>query len=330
MKAIFLQQYGSPDYVVLKDIDIPEPKANEVLVKVRAASVNEWDLGIIKGEPFVNRLGTGLFHPKKIVLGADVAGQIEAIGSEVTNFKPGDEVFGDLCQGESKKIPKYNGGAFAEYLCANENTLRLKSPKLSFEQAASIPQAGALAVQGLLGKQELQAQQKVLINGASGGVGTLALQIAKSFGTEVTAVCSGSKTDFVRGIGADHVIDYKTEDFTKNGRHYDFILDVMGHHAFFNYKKSLNPNGRYVMLGGSSLLAQQTLLLGPIVSWISNKSMRLLMYKPNKNIDVLVKLIEDHKVRPIIDKIFPLEDTAAAFQYYAQGQAKGKVVISLE
>ena len=320
MKAVVFHNYGSPDELGLEEVEKPAPKDNETLIKVHAVSINEWDWGILHGTPFVNRLMFGLLKPK-VILGCDIAGQVEAVGKNVKRFQPGDEVFGDLSS--------CGWGGFAEYVCAREDVLTPKPASLTFEQAASLPQAGLLALQGLR-KKEIRSGDKVLINGASGGTGTIAVQIAKSLGAEVTGVCSTSKMDLVRSFGADHVIDYKHEDFTKNGLSYDLILDVMGFHSIFDYKHSLNPSGRYVMIGGATRLVNQLFLLGPWISITSSKKMGLLMHKANRELDSLIELVDSGKVTPVIDRTYPLNKIADAFRYYGEKQARGKIVITVD
>jgi NADPH:quinone reductase-like Zn-dependent oxidoreductase len=255
MKAVVYTIYGPPEVLQLKQVEKPTPGDDEVLIKVHAASVNSWDWDLLRGVPFVNRILAGLLKPTKIrILGCDIAGRIEAVGKSVKLLRPGDEVFGDLSG--------CGWGGFAEYVCARDNAVVLKPANMTFEQAAAIPQAGLLALQGLRDKGQVQAGQKVLINGAGGGVGTFALQIAKSFGAEVTCVDSANKLDMLRSSGAGHVIDYKKEDFTWNGQHYDLILDVMGYHSIFDYKRALSPRGKYVMVGGCTALVNQVLFLG--------------------------------------------------------------------
>ncbi|WP_373020977.1 NAD(P)-dependent alcohol dehydrogenase [Thiomicrorhabdus sp.] len=324
MKAVVLEKYGSPEALQLKEVSKPKPKWNQVLVKVHAVSINDWDWGILTATPFANRWMAGIFIPSKIpILGCDIAGRIEAVGANVKRFKVGDDVFGDLSS---------NGwGGFAEYLCADENALTLKPEDMPFDDAACLPQAGLLALQGLLqGKIDSGKHKKVLINGASGGAGTLAIQIAKSYGAEVTAVCSAEKMDLVKSLGADRLIDYKQQDFTRDTDLYDLILDVKGFHSLFDYRRVLNSKGHYVMLGGSNTLALQTILIGPLVSMFSDRKLGLLILKPNKNLEMLTQLYEDGKVRPVIDKRYPLEQASEAMRYYAHGLARGKVVISME
>jgi len=322
MKAIVYQKYGSPDVLELQEIQKPTPKNNEVLVKVHAASVNDWDWGLLRGTPFVNRLLFGLLKPKIKILGVDIAGRVEAVGRNVKQFQPGDEVFGDLCA--------CGWGGFAEYVCARENALALKPASMTFEQAAAVPQAAVLALQGLRYKRQIQPGQKVLINGAGGGAGTFAVQIAKSFGAEVTGVDRTSKLDLMRSIGADHVIDYTQEDFTNNGQRYDLILDVAAYHSIFDYKRALSPRGIYVMVGGSMARIFQVMFLGPWISMTGNKKMGILAHNPNKDLAFLKELFETGKVVPVIDRRYKLSEVPEALRYFGEGHAKGKVVITLE
>jgi NADPH:quinone reductase-like Zn-dependent oxidoreductase len=322
MKAIVFNEYGSPDVLVLEDVAKPVPKENEVLIKVHAASVNDWDWGLLRGVPFVNRLTAGFPKPKKIkILGCDVAGKVEAVGKNVKQFQPGDEVFGD--------ISKHGFGSFAEYVCAGENALAMKPASMTFEQAAAIPQAGVLALSGLK-KGQIKQGQKVLINGASGGTGSFAVQMAKSFGAEVTGVCRTSKLEFVRSLGADHVIDFMKQDFTKNGKRYDLILDLMAYHSFFDYKRALNPEGNYVVEGGATGRIFQILIFGSLISMFGSKKMGLLILEPNKGLSSLIDLFEAGNFVPVIDKCYPLSKAAEAMRYFGEGYKKGKVVITLE
>lgn len=328
MKAIVYHNYGLPDVLELEDVKKPVPSDNEVLVKVHAVSVNSWDWDLLQGKPFVNRLIAGLLKPKKItILGCDIAGKIEAVGNKVKRFKPSDEVFGDLSGG--------HWGGFAQYVCAHEKDLALKPASMPFEQAAAIPQAAVLALQGLRKGRIMSGQnnpvQRVLINGAGGGVGSFAIQIAKSFGAEVTGVDSMEKLDSMRSLGADHVIDYTQEDFTTNGLRYDLILDVWGYHSIFDYNRALSPKGIYVMVGGSTTLLFQILFLGSLFSMSSSKKMSILMHKPDPNdLDFIKTLFEAGKVIPVIDKSYPLREAPEALRYLGEGKAKGKVVIILE
>ena len=324
MKAIVCEKYGPPEVLELKEMEKPTPKDNEVLVKVHATSLNAYDWRMQRADPFLVRLmGGGLLKPKNKILGADMAGRIELIGRNVTQFKPGDDVFGDLAG--------YGQGAFAEYVCAPENALALKPAKITFEEAAAVPMAAVTALQGLRDTGRIRKGQKVLINGASGGVGTFAVQIAKSFGAEVTAVCSTGKMEMARAIGADHVIDYTKEDFTKNGQHYDLIFAVNGYHPILDYKSALKPDGIYVMAGGSMSQMFQALLLGPLVSMIGNKKIRAVSAKPNQKDLIFIKeLIEAGKVKPVIDRRYSLREVPQALQYLWEGHARGKVVITVE
>jgi len=318
MKAIVCTKYGSPDVLQLKEIEKPTLKENEVLVKIHAASANPLDWHFMRGAPFLARLEGGLFKPKRTILGADIAGRVEAVDSSVTQFQLGDEVFGDIW---------LNGlGGFAEYGCTREDTLVLKPTNISFEEAAAVPLAAVTALQGLRDKGQIQPKQKVLINGASGGVGTFAVQIAKSFGAEVTGVCSTSKLDTVRSIGADHVIDYTQEDFTKNGQRYDLIFDAVGNRSVSDYKRALSPSGICSVAGFTTLsrLFQVMLLGGKKIGMMETA-------KANKKDLVTIKeLLEAGKVVPVIDRCYPLAETAEAIRYLEEGHAQGKVVITLE
>lgn len=324
MKASILTQYGSPDFFELQEVAKPMPGDADVLIKVHAASINSWDWEILMGKPFVNRIMVGLFKPTRIkIIGCDVAGRIEAVGKNVKCFQVGDEVFGD--------ISACGWGGFAEYVCVSEkaNALALKPAKLSFDESAAVPQAAILALQGLK-KGRIEQVRNVLINGASGGVGSFAVPLAKSYGVEVTGVCRTSKMDFVRSLGADHVIDYTREDFTRNGQRYDLILDVQGHHSIFDYKRVLTRKGHYVMVGGASALIFQVMFLGPLISVTGSKKMGLLLHKPNAHdLDFMKTLIGTGRVTPIIDKCYSLNDVAEAFKYYGEGYVKGKVVITI-
>ena len=281
MKAIVYTEYGSADVLQLREVDKPAPKEDQVLVKVYAVSVNSADLHLLRAEPFLVRLSAGLFKPKNEILGADIAGRVEAVGRNVTHFKPGDEVFGDISAG--------GFGGFAEYVCASENALVLKPAKSTFEEAAAMPMAAVTALQGLRDNGKIQSGQKVLINGASGGVGTFSVQIAKSFGADVTGVCSTRNVELVRSIGADRVIDYTKEDFTQNGERYDLIIAANGYHPIADYKRALSPTGIYVHSGGSAAQMFQAMLLGPWMSKSGGIKMGNLMAKPSQEDLVFVK-----------------------------------------
>ena len=319
MKAIVYHKYGTPDVLELMEVDKPVPGDDEVLVKVHAVSINDWDWGLLQGD-FINRLMYGLWKPKKQILGSDIAGRIEAAGKNVTKFKDGDEVFGDLSG---------KWGGFAEYVCASEKMLALKSSKMTFEQAAAIPQAAMLAVQGLIDKAKIQQGQKILLNGAGGGVGTFAIQIAKIYNSEITAVDSEQKLNMLHSLGADHVIDYRKEDFTKNGKQYDIILDVKSNRSVFNIARALNTNGIYVTVGGSMGRLFQALFFGPFISMISKKNIRIVMLKPNKDLVYMNELFESGKMKPVIDGPYKLEEVPEAFRLFNKGDHKGKVVITI-
>jgi NADPH:quinone reductase-like Zn-dependent oxidoreductase len=319
MKAIVYHSYGSPDVLRCQEIEKPTAGDNEVLIKVRAASVNPADWHFMRGTPYIARILFGLRKPKITRPGIDVAGQVEAVGRNVTQFKPGDEVFG-VCR-----------GAFAAYACAIEDKLALKPANISFEDAAAVPVAAISALQGLRDKGRIQRGHKVLVDGASGGVGTFAVQIAKSFGAEVTAVCSTRNVDTARSIGAGHVIDYAEEDFTKSGQRYDLILAANAYHSIFDYRRALSQNGIYVMVGGGWIQILQTLLLGPLLSLIGSKKMRFFIAKiDKKDLVLLENLLEAEKVVPIIARRYPLSDVAEAMRYLEEGHAQGKVVITVE
>ncbi|HSA98899.1 MAG TPA: NAD(P)-dependent alcohol dehydrogenase [Candidatus Nitrosotenuis sp.] len=320
MKAIVYEKYGSPAVIQLKDIEKPAPKDDEVLIKIYAASVNAYDWHFLTADIFLIRLmGGGLLKPKNPRLGADMAGRIETVGKNVKQFQPGDEVFGMV------------KGSFAEYTCAPESALAMKPVHTSFHEAAAIPMAAITALQGLRDEGQIRAGQKVLINGASGGVGTFAVQIAKSFGTEVTAVCSTRNLEQARSIGADHVIDYTEEDFTKNGQQYDLILAANGYHSLSDYKRALTPKGIYIMAGGSMAQMFQSMLMGSIMSETGGRKMSGVSAKRNQNDLVFIKeLFEAGKVKSIIDRRYPLSEAAEALRYLGEGHARGKVVISIE
>ena len=322
MKAIVYHTYGSPDVLKLADVAKPAPGDDEVLIKVHAAALNSWDWDRLTGKPYVYRLLFGLLKPKLPILGADVAGTVEAVGRNVQQFQPGDAVFGDLCEG--------GWGGLAEYVCARETALTLKPAGMTFEQAAAIPQAGVLALQGLRDKRPVQPGQKVLINGAGGGVGTFAVQMAKSFGAEVTGVDSPAKLEMLRSLGADHVIDYTQEDYTQTDRQYDLIVDVVARRSISDYKRALTPQGTFVVIGGSIATILQTATLGTWYSKSGGKQMSLLMHRPNKDLASIIALFESGQVVPVIDKCYSLPEAAEAIRYLGAGHAKGKVVITVE
>jgi NADPH:quinone reductase-like Zn-dependent oxidoreductase len=323
MKAVVYTKYGSPDVLEVKELEKPVPKDGEVLVEVRAAALNAADWHLLRADPFLVRLMVGgLLEPKHTILGGDVAGRVVAVGPNAKRFKPGDEVFGDTSGS--------GFGAFAEYVCANENALVLKPAKLSFEQAAAVPMAAVTALQALRDKGKLQPGQKVLINGASGGVGTYAVQLARALGAEVTAVCSPGNVEKARSLGANHVIDYTKEDFTKSGQRYDLILAANGYHSLLAYKRALNPGGIYIMTGGSNGQMYQTMLLGPLISLFGNNKMSNTLARPNQaDLVFLSELLEAGKVVPVIDRCYRLSEVADAMRYLEEGHAKGKIVIAI-
>ena len=315
MKAIHFYEYGSPDVLEFKEAETPSLKDNEVLIKVHAASANPLDCHSMRGAPFVARLEFGLRRPRDPKLGADVAGRVTAIGKDVTRFKIGDEVFGDISK-----------GSFAEYASASEEHVALKPANLTFEAAAAVPVAAFTALQGLRDKGQIQSGQKVLINGAAGGVGTFAVQIAKAYGAEVTGVCSTRNLDMVRSIGADHVVDYTKADFTRNGKRYDLIFDAVGNLAVSDYQRALSPHG-IASVAGFTTLARlfQVILLGAWVSKTGSQQIGLMetAYSNPKDLEILKGLLETGKVIPVIDLTYPLSETAEAIRYLETGHARG-------
>ena len=325
MKAIVYHKFGSPDVLRLEEIEKPVPNDNQLLIRVRGASVNPLDWHYMEGTPYLGRLVEfGLLKPKVTRLGVDYAGTVEAVGKNITQFKPGDEVYGNRF------------GAFAEYVVASEKALALKPANLTFEQAASVPVAGVTALQGLRDKGKVQPGQKVLINGASGGVGTFAVQIAKSFGAEVTGVCSGRNAEMVRSIGADHVIDYTKEDFTESAQRYDLILDNVGNHSLLECRRVLNPKGKIILIGGGGI--NDGRWTGPLVGvikmlglkpFVTQEMSMMLAEMNNKDLTILADLIQSGKVKPVIDRTYPLSQLPEALRYLEEGHARGKVVITV-
>jgi NADPH:quinone reductase-like Zn-dependent oxidoreductase len=322
MKAMVYTQYGSPDVLKLADLQKPAPQDGQVLVKVYAASAAAGDWHLLRAEPFPIRFMSGLLRPKYQILGAAIAGRVEAVGRDVTQFQAGDEVFGDLS--------RCGFGAFAEYVVASEQALAPKPANLTFEQAATVPVSAVTALQALRDHGHIQAGQKVLINGASGGVGTFAVQIAKAFGAEVTGVCSTGKVDLVRSLGADHVIDYTHEDFTQNGQRYDLIVAANGYQPISAYRRALAPQGVYIMSGGDTAQMFQAMLLGPWLSKKGGQTFRNILAHPSQgDLLCLKELMEAGKVVPVIDRQFPLCEVAEAIRYLEAGHAIGKVVIGV-
>jgi NADPH:quinone reductase-like Zn-dependent oxidoreductase len=321
MKAIVTNRYGTPDALEFKDVAKPTPKADEVLVHVHAASVNDWDWSMLQGRPFAYRAFSGLFTPKVPILGCDIAGRVEVMGGDVRAFAPGDAVYGDLCMS--------GFGAFAEYACAPETSLARKPASMTFAQAAAIPQAGMLAVQGLIDVGRIQPGQRLLLNGAGGGVGTFALQIAKLYDAEVTVVDRPAKLGMLRALGADHVIDYLKEDFTRSGERYDLILDVKTNRSPFAYARALNPKGRYVTVGGNPSRLLQVLVLGPLISRRNAKQVRIVALKPNKDLAYMSELFQAGKLVPVLDRSYALPDVPEALRRFGAGDHKGKIVITV-
>ncbi len=319
MKAIVFTEYGPLDALQLKEVGEPTPGDDEVLVQVHAASVVWADLAFVRGQPFVSRLSSGLRKPKHTIPGMDLAGRVEATGRKVTRFQPGDEVFGD--------VSECRFGAFAEKVCARQDGLALKPANITFEEAAAVPQAATVALQGLRDSGGVQPGQKVLINGASGGNGSFAVQIAKSFGAEVSGVCSTRNADLVRSLGADQVIDYAHEDFTQGGRRYDLIFDMVANRPVSHYLRALEPGGTYVACPFSAF----ALLLGPLISAIRSQKVRQLMHKPSaKDLTFVSGLLEAGKVKPVIGRRYPLAEVAEALRCYEEEHPHGKVVITVQ
>ena len=321
MKAVVYTKYGLPDVLHLQEVAKPTPTDDEVLVKIQAVSLNRSDWEGLIGKPLYTRIG-GFRKPRNQILGSDIAGRVEAVGKNIERFQPGDEVYGDIM---------WHMGGFAEYVCVREKTLALKPAGMTFEEVAAIPQAGVIALQGIRDKGQVKPGQKVLINGAGGGTGTFAIQLAKLYGAEVTGVDNTGKLDFMRSIGADHVIDNTEQDFTKNGKQYDLILDVVAYRSVFAYKRALMPNGSYFAVGGSVARMFQILLLGPLIRRITGKKIRILIVQPNlKDMLYITELYEAGKIVPVIDRCYPLSEVPEALRYLGEERAKGKVVITVE
>lgn len=320
MKAIVRDEYGSPEVLQIREVPKPVPTDDQLLVKVRAVSLNRSDWEGLTGKPLYARMG-GLWRPGNPILGSDIAGRVKTVGRNNSQFKPGDEIFGEM--------GGYSGG-FAEYVCTSGKAWALKPSGMSFETAAAIPQAGVIALQGIRDKGPIQPGQKVLINGAGGGAGSFAIQLAKRYGAEVTGVDNAEKLDFMRSLGADHVIDYTREDFTKNGKKYDFILDLIAYRSAFAYARALLPHGKYYAVGGSVLTFLQFFLFGPWIRKNSGKQVRLLAVQRNrKDLEYITELCASGQIVPVIDQTYPLSEVPQALRYLGEGHAKGKVVISV-
>jgi NADPH:quinone reductase-like Zn-dependent oxidoreductase len=321
VQAVVYERYGKADVLELKETDKPVPSDDEVLVKVHAISINDWDWGLLTGTPLANRMGNGFFKPRKYtILGSDIAGQVEAVGKKVTRFKPGDNVFGDLSG---------RWGGFAEYACPTENMLAHKAGSMTFEQAAAIPQAGMLAVQGLIDKGEVESVKTLLINGAGGGVGTFAVQIAKQYDIEVTGVDRTDKLEMMRSVGFDHVIDYTKDDFTKQHKTYDLILDQKTNRPIFSYLRALEAQGTYVTTGGQIRRLLQAAVMAPLISAFSKKKIKIVILKPNKDLAYMSSLFKSGKMKPVLDGSFTLNQLPEAMRYYEEGKHKGKVIIKV-
>lgn len=322
MKAIMCTKYGPPEALQLLEVEKPVPGEGEVLVKVHAASVTFSNLMMVTGEPkLIRPMIGGLLKPTIKIPGSDVAGRVEAVGRNVKQFQPGDEVFGDLSA--------CGYGSFAEHVCAPENALGLKPVNLTFEEAAAVPEAALVALQALRDAGKIQKGTKVLVYGASGGIGTFAVQIARYFDADVTAICSTRNLELVRSLGADRVIDYTREDFTKNGQRYDLILAAAGYRSIFDFRRALRPNGIYVMVGGAWGQVFQALLLGPLLS-TGGQKLGSFLVRPNEDLPLMKELIETGKVKPVIDRCYPLSQASQAFRYYGERHARGKVIITME
>lgn len=321
MRAVVHHEYGSPDVLRVVDIEEPTVAGDEVLVRVHASSVNSWDWDLLRGTPLVNRVG-GLRRPRYPVLGADVAGRVEAVGPAVRRLQPGDEVFADV---------SHSGwGAFAEYVAVPDRVLAAKPAGLGYEEAASLPQAGGLALQGLRGRRPVRPGDHVLVNGAGGGVGTLAVQLAKASGARVTAVDRADKLDLVRALGADHTLDYRAGDVGATGQTFDVVLDVVADRSLAGCRRLLSPGGAYVVVGGRSSSVAQAMLLGPLVSLVSDRRVGVLVHRPDPaDLAVLGGLVADGTIRPVIDRCFPLDQVPDAMRYFASGAATGKIVITV-
>jgi len=321
MKAVVYTRYGPPDVLRVTNVATPVPKDNEVLVRVAAVSLNRSDWETLRGKPLYARIG-GPFRPRHHVLGSDIAGRVQAAGPRVTLFRPGQDVFGDILR---------HMGGFAQYVCVPESTLAPMPAGMTYAEAAALPQAGAIALQGIRDKGQVQRGQKVLVNGAGGGSGMYAIQLAKLHGAEVTGVDNAEKLEFMRSVGADHVIDYTREDFTANGRAYDLILDLAAHRSAFAYQASLVPGGRYLYVGGSVTTLLQALLAGPLIGRADGRKIRLLAVRLGvEHLAPMVELCQAGKIATVIDRRYPLSETPAALRYLGEGHAKGKVVIVVE
>ncbi|MEL6674688.1 MAG: NAD(P)-dependent alcohol dehydrogenase [Bacteroidota bacterium] len=322
MRSLLFHTYGSIQDLSLGEKPIPQPGPHEVLVRIHAAGVNDWDWGLMRGQPFVNRLLFGLFKPRRLkTLGLDISGVVEAVGTEAKRFIPGDAVLGDLSASK--------WGGFAEYVAVDEKVLTRKPPFLSHEQGAALPHAGVLALQGFLDYNLDVAGKEVLINGGGGGSGTLAIQIAKHLGARVTAVDKKGKFEVMRKMGAERLIDYQQSDFTSEGKTYDFILDMAGHHPLAHYRRALKPGGRYLMVGGASGVIISCMTKGFFWSKTSDRTFGILTHEPNKYLPRLLEMMEEHQFEVTVGKTFPLEQTPEALAWFGKGEGVGKTVVTI-
>ena len=322
MKAILLKEYGPPNKLKIGEVSKPIPKDDEVLVRVHSASINDWDWGLIRGNPFIIRLFFGLRKPKVEIPGVDISGKIEAVGKNVRSFSIGDDIFCELWD--------CGFGGFAEYVCVPENALSIKPANLSFNEAAALPHAGILAIQGLLNKAPFRPGEKILINGAGGGVGTLAIQMLQEYDVEVTGVDSGEKLEMMTERGFDHVIDYKKVDFTKTGKQYDTILDNKSFRSPFSYSRALKKNGTYITTGGSMPRLLQILLFGLIISPFTGKKLSVLSQEPNEGMDEITRLASAGKLKPVIDGPYSFKKIPELIQYFGEARHKGKIVVEIK
>ena len=321
MKAIILKEYGLPNLLEIGEVEKPIPNDKEVLVRIHSASINDWDWGLVRGKPFVIRLFFGLRKPKINIPGVDVSGVIEAVGDNVSSFKIGDEIYCDLSE--------CGCGGFAEYVCVPEKELSIKPSNISHNDASALPHAGLLALQGLVEKGKVKSGQSVLINGAGGGVGTLGIQILKSYGVKVTGVDSAEKLDLIKSLGFDSVMDYKKVDFTDTGEKYDLILDTKSNRSLFKYARSLKENGRYVTVGGSMVRLIEIALLGSLISLFTRKKLSVLIHKPNKGLDQISKLVEKGQIQPVVDGPYGFDKIPESIQYFGEGRHLGKIVVEI-
>ncbi len=322
MKAVIFKKYGLPEKVLeIREVEKPIPKDNEILIKIYSTAVNDYDWSLIRGKPFLYRLMFGFFKPKHFISGMELSGIIDAVGSNVQKMKVGDAVYGD--------ISTYGFGSFAEYISVNEMAVIKKPNEMSFEEATAIPHASLLALQALRDKGDIRHGQKILINGAGGGVGTFGLQLAKLYNCEVTGVDSGEKLEMMKSIGFDYVIDFKKVNFTKNGLQYDLILDCKSNKSPFSYLKSLKPNGKYVTVGGKLVSLFKILFWGKIFSFFSSKKLQILSLRPNDGLDYINELFKQNRIKCILDGPYPIEEIPRLIRYFGDGEHKGKIVIKM-